>query len=451
MRFFNLPAVGLPMSFDPSIQLRNLGKCYDVYAQPADRLRQMVMPYLNSRLGRRPRDYCERFWALEGVDLDVEPGETVGIVGRNGSGKSTLLQIVCGTLSATNGSVKTRGRIGALLELGSGFNPDFTGVENVFLNAAVLGLSRAETRDRLDDIADFAGIGSFIHQPVRTYSSGMMLRLAFAVQAQTQPDILIVDEALAVGDARFQAKCFERLRQLKEQGTSILLVTHSSEQIVMHCDRAVLMEGGHMLESGEPRHVVNCYLDLLFGSAAGADASTVPEAGGQLPADREDLFHTHPGANPHEYRWGDGSVRIIDFLLKSDSESYPKVVKSGDSLYLSFTVRIDQPMRGLICGVTVKTHEGITLCGSNTEKLGVTELDCAFEPGDVLCISFKLACRLASGTYFISLGVATRAGELVIPHDRRYDAIMVEVQATEEFFGLVDLDISADALEFGEQ
>ena len=423
------------MSFEPSIRLRDLGKCYEVYARPADRLRQMLMP---------SRQYCERFWALEGVNLDVEPGETVGIIGRNGSGKSTLLQIVCGTLSATTGLVETHGRIGALLELGSGFNPDFTGVENVFLNAAVLGLSREETKARLNDIAEFAGIGEFIHQPVRTYSSGMMLRLAFAVQAQTEPDILIVDEALAVGDARFQAKCFERLRQLKAGGTSILLVTHSSEQIVMHCDRAVLMEGGHMLDSGEPRAVVNRYLDLLFGNNDAEQTPSDTSSGNSLSADPDDLFHTRPNANPHEYRWGDGSVRILDFGLQSDTEEFPAVVQSGEWLRLSYTVRINQPTRGPIFGVTVKTPEGVTLCGSNTEQVGRHDPDQWFEAGSEVSVAFKLNCRLATGTYFISLGVATRDGELVTPHDRRYDAIMINVRANDDFFGLVNLDITAD-------
>lgn len=450
------------MSSDSGIRVRGLGKCYDVYARPVDRLRQMLLPTLNAWLGRPVTDYCQRFWALQGVDLDVEPGETVGIIGRNGSGKSTLLQLVCGTLTPTTGVVKTHGRIGALLELGSGFNPDFTGIENVFLNAAILGLTREETAARLDAIAEFAGIGEFIHQPVKTYSSGMMVRLAFAVQAQTEPDILIVDEALAVGDARFQAKCFERLRQLKAQGTSILLVTHSSEQIVTHCDRAVLMEDGRMLESGEPRSVVNRYLDLLFGSeeipapepieelepTAEPQSETLPAS---KPAfaqeDPQDRFQSHPNANPHEYRWGDGMVRIIDFVLEGEQGAYPTAVNSGETLRLSFTVRIDEPILGPIFGVTVKTREGITLCGSNTEKVGLHEPDRILAPNTTVRVSFEWVCRLAEGSYFISLGVATREGAMVIPHDRRYDAIMVDVRPTETFFGLADLNMAVSGVE----
>jgi lipopolysaccharide transport system ATP-binding protein len=188
--------------------------------------------------GKVGNPYFREFWALDNISFNVKRGETVGILGSNGSGKSTLLQIICGTLSPTSGTVQTHGRIAALLELGSGFNPDFTGKENVYLNAAVLGLTQEEINKRYDDIVNFAEIGDFINQPVKTYSSGMTVRLAFAVQSQIEPDILIVDEALSVGDAKFQAKCFDRLRQLKENGTSILLVTHSSEQIVSHCTAA---------------------------------------------------------------------------------------------------------------------------------------------------------------------------------------------------------------------
>lgn len=253
------------MSSEIAIKVDNLCKCYQIYDQPPDRFKQFVMPRIQSMLGKQPKQYFREFWALKDVSFRVKKGETVGIIGRNGSGKSTLLQMICGTLNPTSGSIQTHGRIAALLELGSGFNPDFTGRENIYLNAAVLGLSKEETDKRFDDIAAFADIGDFLDQSVKTYSSGMMVRLAFAVQAQISPDILIVDEALAVGDSKFQAKCFDQLKRLKDDGTSILLVTHSSEQIVTHCDRALLLESGEALEAGPPRSVVNRYMDLLFG------------------------------------------------------------------------------------------------------------------------------------------------------------------------------------------
>ena len=236
------------------ITVNNISKEYLIYKNPEDRLKQAIFPKFRKILGITKKDYFRRFWALGNVSFEVGKGEVLGIVGRNGSGKSTLLQIITGTLSPSSGSLDIKGRVAALLELGSGFNPDFTGRENVYLNASVLGLSKKEIDEKFEQIIDFANIGNFIDQPVKTYSSGMTLRLAFAVQSQIEPEILIIDEALAVGDAKFQAKCFERLRQLKLNGTSIILVTHSTEQIVTHCDRALLLNNGNLLEIGEPKN-----------------------------------------------------------------------------------------------------------------------------------------------------------------------------------------------------
>ena len=237
------------MSSDSVIEVNNVSKCFNIYNTPSERLKQLLF--------RNIKGTHKEFWALKNISFNVYRGETVGIVGKNGSGKSTLLQIITGTLSQSTGSVKTKGRVAALLELGSGFNPDFTGRENVYMNATLLGLKKKEIDEKFNSIIEFADIGDFIDQPVKTYSSGMMVRLAFAVQAQIDPDILIVDEALAVGDAKFQARCFERLNQLKRNGTSILLVTHSTEQIVSHCSRAILINSGEIVDIDEPRVITN--------------------------------------------------------------------------------------------------------------------------------------------------------------------------------------------------
>lgn len=238
------------------IQVSGLSKCYQIYGRPQDRLRQAIVPRLQRLAGRPPVCYYQDFWALREVSFEVGYNETVGIVGRNGSGKSTLLQLICGTLSPTAGKVETHGRIAALLELGAGFNPEFTGRENVYLNAAVLGLSQDEIRGRFDAIAAFADIGPFIDQPVKTYSSGMVVRLAFSVAINVEPDILVVDEALAVGDELFQRKCFSRIEALKAGGTTVLFVSHSGSTVVELCDRAILLEGGELLAMGSPRHIV---------------------------------------------------------------------------------------------------------------------------------------------------------------------------------------------------
>jgi lipopolysaccharide transport system ATP-binding protein len=345
-------------SDDVAIRVSKLGKRYEIYDAPRDRLKQFILPRLQSFAKREQKQYFREFWALQDVSFEVKKGETAGIIGRNGSGKSTLLQMICGTLSPTSGSVETRGRIAALLELGSGFNPEFTGRENVYMNAAVLGLSKQEMEARFDDIVAFADIGQFVDQPVKTYSSGMVVRLAFAVQSQIDPDILVVDEALSVGDAKFQAKCFERLRQLKENGTSILLVTHSSDQIVTHCSTAILLNSGRQLETGEPKHVVNRYMDLLFGkekkvsapgSGEGSEGAELPDSSVAKPAaaayllsDFEDHFFQRSGYNPHEYRWGDGDAAILDFYLAADDEAYPSAVSVGQRIRLVAVDKVSQ-------------------------------------------------------------------------------------------------------------
>ena len=439
------------MSCEPAVVLENLSKSYQIYEQPRDRLAQMVMPRLQRVAGFTPRQYYRDFWAVRDVSLKICKGETVGIIGRNGSGKSTLLQLVAGTLAPTSGSLVVQGRVAALLELGSGFSPEFTGRENIHTNATVLGLSAAEIAARMDAIVGFADIGEFLDQPIKTYSSGMLVRLAFAVQAQVEPDVLIVDEALAVGDARFQAKCFDRLRQLKARGTSILFVTHSTEQIVTHCDRAVLLEAGRIHMVGAPRDVVNYYLDLLFGrertsGSEAAPAAAAIAAGAARPAlsVTHETFSSRRGYNPHEYRWGDGAATILDFSLSANGVEDPATIACGDHVQLDVAVRFDRPVVGPIFGATLKSKDGITIFGSNSEMLaipGVREIGSA---GEVVVLRLMFECRLGAGDYFLSLGVASREAETVVPHDRRYDAIHLKVVPDARFFGLADLALSMD-------
>jgi lipopolysaccharide transport system ATP-binding protein len=250
----------------PAISLQNIGKCFRIYANPQDRLRQALRDRFGGWLGRpaHPPLYLEH-WAVRDVSFTVEAGEAVGILGQNGAGKSTLLQIIAGTLAPTTGQVTISGRITALLELGSGFNPEFTGIENVIHNGQILGMKRAEIEVKLDDILAFADIGDFVHQPVKTYSSGMMMRLAFAVQTVLDPQILIVDEALAVGDSRFQEKCFKKIKQLRDDGVSILFVSHNANAITNFCDKAILMHKGNMLHFGTPGSTMKEYKNLLYG------------------------------------------------------------------------------------------------------------------------------------------------------------------------------------------
>ncbi|AIR89969.1 ABC transporter ATP-binding protein [Pseudomonas cremoricolorata] len=445
------------MSSDqPVISVRNISKCFYSYDKPHDRLKQAFMPRVQRWMGDAVTQYGKEYWALRDISFDVQKGETVGIVGRNGSGKSTLLQIICGTLTPTEGVIETRGRIAALLELGSGFNPEFTGRENVYLNGAVLGLSREEVNQRFDAIASFADIGEFLDHPVKTYSSGMAVRLAFAVQAQVDPDILVVDEALSVGDARFQAKCFERLRQLKENGTSILLVTHSSEQVVTHCSRAILLEQSRVEMIGLSRPVINRYTDLLFGrkkqeeqalkaeqSPAIDHAFSAVENQVSLLFD-EDGYITRPGYNKHEYRWGDGAATLTDFHLRAGGKSYPASVEPGEDVTLTLAFIFTRAVINPILGFTIKTKEGVTVYGTNSIFLDCKEAREMGTAGSRNTARLRFKNRLATGDYFISIGLASREGEDVIPHDRRYDAIHFVVEPTPRLLGLIDLDLTME-------
>jgi lipopolysaccharide transport system ATP-binding protein len=445
------------MSSDLAISVKNVSKAYTIWRDPVARLKHPLLdlagemfPSLRERIDKKLEGFCSEFFALKDVSFEVKKGESVGIIGRNGSGKSTLLQIIAGTLQPSTGSVTVNGRVAALLELGSGFNPEFTGRQNVYLNASILGLTREETEERFPQIEAFADIGRFIDQPVKTYSSGMMVRLAFAVQSQVNPDVLIVDEALAVGDAKFQAQCFERLRQLKENGTSILLVTHSSDQIVTHCSKGVLLEHGLQIKTGEPKHIVNSYMDLLFGKAKKVAVKAAVEKLEplQLVSDQptlynisytEDLYSTRHGYNRYEYRWGDGAATILDFFLAAGGQEYPSIIESGQKITLVAAIRFNSTLFRPIFGINVKTKEGITLYGTNSEIIDEPALKEEEKSGSVVTVAFEFNCDFAPGDYFISLGVATSNGGEIIPHDRRYDSIHLQVNSKNQFFGLVNL------------
>jgi len=284
------------MSSDIALRVTSIGKCYQIYGNPRDRLKQFIFPRVKSLFKGTPSHYYREFWALKDVSFEVRRGEVVGIIGSNGSGKSTLLQIICGTLTPTTGKVETFGRVAALLELGSGFNPEFTGRENVYMNASILGLSKEAIETRFDEIVAFADIGDFIEQPVKTYSSGMFIRLAFAVVINVDPDILVVDEALAVGDAKFQLKCYRKLEEIRQTGTTILLVTHETSTVKSFCSRAMLLNHGCHVADGEPRDVVMQYFDLLF------------------PQDSESMENPHEsihGAGIEEGEKDDSAAEII--------------------------------------------------------------------------------------------------------------------------------------------
>lgn len=475
---------------DVAIRVSGLTKCFQLYDSPGHLLKQLLMGRLARLLGRTPPQYFREFWALKGLDFTVRRGETVGIVGRNGAGKSTLLQILCGTLSPTGGQVELRGRVAALLELGAGFNPDFSGRENVYLNGAILGISREEIDRRFPEIEAFAGIGEFIDRPVKSYSSGMYVRLAFAVSACVDPDILIVDEALAVGDAKFQAKCFRRFEELVARGTTVLLVTHSIDQITRHCDRAILLEGGVVHQEGPPKDVANTYLDLMFGvtrddaddvqedasAAEGASPTASPASNGRAvdgaPSGPKGQIQTlsgqcdsagycrladcviqrapgrfedRAGYNPDEFRWGSQEVEIQDFLVTTNGTDHTVSLTTGQTVYVVAWVRFRVDVAAPIFGLTIKTPDGVTVYGSNSRDFPGGPVIRAARAGELVRVVFQIDLRIGAGDFLMSLGVAREVGGGdVEPLDRRYDSILVNVRRTSRCHGLADFDMRVE-------
>jgi len=389
------------MRSDVAISVNNLSKTYRIFGHPGDRIKQALS------FGRMR--FHKEFTALQDVSFDVKKGETVGIIGRNGSGKSTLLQLVCGILKPTSGKVEANGRISALLELGSGFNPEFTGRENVYFQGAVLGMQKEEMALRFDEIAAFAGIGEFIDQPVRTYSSGMFVRLAFSVAIHVDPKILIVDEAFAVGDASFQSKCFQRIKAFQEDGGSILLVTHSLEQVGHFCDRALLLDHGKLIAYGDVSETLTRYVDRTTASATRVEDKPP----------HQDPFSSHPSYNRKETRWGDRAAVITDVCLIQDGLKNPNTFFSGLEMELILTIEYQAIVHRPIYGLTVKSRNGAQLFNTNSLQLPVS----AQKRGDVVQACFRFRPFLDEGEYSISVGVAGETQGGIVAHDRRYDSI----------------------------
>jgi lipopolysaccharide transport system ATP-binding protein len=431
---------------EPAVVVRELGKCYEIYARPLDRLKQT--------LHRGRRRFFREFWALRGVSFDVRKGESLGIIGRNGSGKSTLLQIIAGTLRPTEGRVDVQGRVHALLELGSGFNPDFTGRENVYLNGAVLGLEKREIDAHFDEIASFADVGEFLDQPIKTYSSGMVVRLAFAVQALLEPDLLIVDEALAVGDEGFQHKCFSWLERFQDRGGSILFVTHSTQLVVRLCRRGLLLEHGRLMAHGASKAVGDVYQKLLYGSAeqtsalqrelervrglaealASEDNDSMVAGVALAPAAKDDLRpqpHTDAGLlKPAETAYGNGEAEIFDVATCDENGRPANVLVAGRPCQFRYRVRFNAAVETVRCGMMIKTVEGIDVAGMSSPYFGQTLERAA--PGQVLTVTFRMLLNLQPGIYFLNSGVsAVKRGELCYLH-RRVDVAAMRVIPCDE-------------------
>lgn len=429
------------------IEVAGLSKCFHTYERPGDRLRQALVPPLQRWMGRDPTQYYREFWALRDVSLSVGRNETVGIVGRNGSGKSTLLQCICGTLTPTVGTVNTQGRVAALLELGSGFNPEFSGRDNVFMNGAVLGLSRVEVEQRFDAIAAFADIGAFLEQPVKTYSSGMVVRLAFAVAINLNPDVLVVDEALSVGDELFQRKCFARIERLKADGMTVLFVSHSGATVVELCDRAILLDGGELLSVGKPGEVVSRYQKLLYapaserqrvradiaaglqGSVSGAAMATEnlqkEEHDAQTASVLEPFFD--PNFLPSTtLAYATRGAHILAPAVFTLSGEPVNVLVRGQRYQYRYQVAFDVGANQVRFGMLIKTLSGVQLSGAVSAPSLQASLPWV-GAGQTLDVVFGFECLMNPGTYFLSCGVLGLVdGEECFLH-RVVDAVALRV------------------------
>jgi ABC-type polysaccharide/polyol phosphate transport system ATPase subunit len=375
-----------------ALRIEGVSKCYRIYDSPGDRLKEMVTR------GRWKRH--REFWALQDINFTIEAGTTTGIIGPNGSGKSTLLQIITGTLEPTHGSVWHDGHIAALLELGAGFNPEFTGTENVFMNASLMGFSRAETEALLPQIERFAEIGAFIHQPVKTYSSGMYVRLAFSIAISTSPQILIIDEALAVGDAIFQHRCMRRLKEMQESGVTIFFVSHDPAAVRALCTRAILLNGGKMEADGEPPDVLNRYQRIIMAREEAYEEGSANAA--ETPSE-EEVFPDESVTAPLQplFRHGDGSAEVLSVELFDSSRRSVELVETGEPVCVRVKVIFEKDLEDPVFGFLIRNRHGIHIYGTNTERQGFSFG--SVRRGEIFEIAFRFECWLAPDSYSITV------------------------------------------------
>lgn len=472
-------------SDDLSIHVEGLGKRYEIYAQPADRLKQMVLPKMRRLARLQPRAYFKEFWALRDTRFDVRRGETVGIIGRNGSGKSTLLQIVCGTLYPTLGEVSVNGRVAALLELGAGFNPEFTGKENVYLSGLLYGISESELRARYASIVEFADIGEFIDQPVKTYSSGMYVRLAFAIAAHVDADILMIDEALSVGDVVFTQKCMRFLRGFQKHGT-LVFVSHDTAAVTNLCARAIWLDSGRMMMDGPAKDVVERYLATQHASdragsgdhvaVPAADAAmqpvnprgvtNIPDVGGdailsddvadsRLPllngTAQRNLFEVFSFSPPDSTkRYGAGAGRIKNVYLLGDDGARHKVVAGGEIVDLVIETQALRAIEAPILGFHVKDRLGQLIFGDNTYTTYVDRPRRAL-PGQAMRAHFRFRMPiLPNGDYSVDVALASGTQDDHTQQDWVFDALTFRATASTMRHGLVGIPMRSIEIEVGD-
>lgn len=411
-----------------AIRVEHVSKMYKLYDRPSDRLKES--------LGLTRKKCYREHYALTDVNFEVAKGETIGIIGTNGAGKSTVLKIITGVLNPTGGEVLVDGRISALLELGAGFNMEYTGVENVYLQGTMIGFSEQEIDARLDDILAFADIGEFVHQPVKTYSSGMFVRLAFAVAINIDPEILIVDEALSVGDVFFQAKCYRKFEEFKAEGKTILFVSHDLNSISKYCDRVVLLDHGRVVETGAPKEMIDLYKRLLVHQGPDEEEETL-QTGGRAPVKKSGWI-TPFEMNPAALEYGDKRAEMLGFMVL-DADGLPtNTIEKGSQFTMKVRVRFHERIEDPIFAFTIKDMRGTEITGTNTMFERITTMP--GEDGDTVVVTYTQRADLQGGEYLVSFGLTGyRDGDFVVYH-RLYDACSLIVVSSKNTVGFYDMN-----------
>ena len=435
-----------------AIDVRDVTKIYKLYDKPIDRLKESLNPL--------HRNYHRDFYALNHISFQMKKGETVGIIGTNGSGKSTILKIITGVLTPTTGTVQVDGVISALLELGAGFNMDYTGIENIYMNGTMMGFSRKEMDEKLQDILDFADIGDFVYQPVKTYSSGMFVRQAFALAINVDPEILIVDEALSVGDVFFQAKCYRRMEEIRKSGTTILMVTHDMGSIIKYCDKVVLLNRGEFVAEGAPGRMVDLYKKILAGQMESLkeeleemnDFSGDSVSGGGALEDKEfkkeetrggGLMKDKIAVNANRTEYGDGRAEIFDFGLEDQRGNLSNLILKGEMFTIREKIRFFADIKAPIFTYTIKDKKGTSLTGTNTMYEGADIKP--VKNGDVYEVSFTQKMTLQGGEYLLSMSCTGFEGEEHVVYHRLYDVASITVISNKNTVGVYDMESTVEA------
>ena len=424
-----------------AIRADQITKIYKLYEKPSDRMKEA--------LGLTRKKLHKEHYALQGVDMTVYQGETVGIIGTNGSGKSTILKIITGVLNPTQGELTVNGRISALLELGAGFNMEYNGIENIYLNGTMMGFSKKEIDEKLQDILDFADIGDYVYQPCKTYSSGMFVRLAFAVAINIEPEILIVDEALSVGDVFFQAKCYHKFDEFKKMGKTILFVSHDLSSIAKYCDRVVLLNQGHKLGEGSPKEMIDAYKQVLVGQyevPEEEDSLLEDEDINELAAEVSDGYKKRKkrisdevlGVNPDALEYGTKAALIHDYYVTDKKGTKASAIIKGEEFTLHYKVKFEEDVPAPIFAFTIKNVRGTEITGTNSmfEKAYLSDA----KAGEVKEVTFTQNMDLQGGEYLLSLGVTGYEKEKFEVYHRLYDVINITVVSNKDTVGYYDMN-----------